>query len=68
MIIVTTTYTPEAFCNACNGEELNAEDARQLYRRINAVYECTHEDVYEYEYDETSTHREKNAPMALTCG
>ena len=58
MIIVTTTYTPEAFCNACNGEELNAEDARQLYRRINAVYECTTKDVYEYEYDETSSHRD----------
>lgn len=58
MIIVTTTYTPEAFCSACNGEELDAEDARQLYRRINAVYECTNKDVYEYEYDETSTRRE----------
>ena len=61
MIIVTTTMTPEAFCSSNNGDELNAEDARQLYRRINTVYECTKEKVYEYEYDETLTNRVKTS-------
>lgn len=58
MIIVTTTYTPERFCKECNGEELNAEDERQLYRRINAVYEATESEMIEYMYNEECTGRE----------
>lgn len=51
LIIVTTILSPEDFAKACNGEELGIEDARQLYRRINTVFEITKEEVIEYEYD-----------------
>jgi hypothetical protein len=54
LIIVTTILSPEAFAKACNGEELGIEDARQLYRRINTVFEITKEEVIEYEYDSNS--------------
>lgn len=54
LIIVTTILSPEAFAKACNGEELGIEDARQLYRRINTVFEITTEEVIEYEYDSNS--------------
>lgn len=58
MIVVTTTYTPERFCRECNGGDLNAEDERQLYRRINNVYETTQQEMIEYEYNEDCTARE----------
>lgn len=58
LVIVTTTYSPEKFCQACNGDELSAEDERQLYRRINAVYEMTEKEVYETEYNDENTHRD----------
>lgn len=54
LIIVTTILSPEKFAKACNGEELGIEDARQLYRRINTVFEITKEEVIEYEYDSNS--------------
>lgn len=57
MLIVTTTQTPEEFCRSCNGEELSVEDARQLYRRINTVYEVTRDSIYEYEYNDDCTER-----------
>ena len=34
---------------------LGIEDARQLYRRINTVFEITKEEVIEYEYDRIRT-------------
>lgn len=52
LIIVTTILSPEEFARECNGEELGAEDARQLFRRINSVFEITKKEVIEYEYDE----------------
>lgn len=59
LIIVTTILSPEEFALACNGEELGTEDARQLYRRINTVFEVTKKEVIEYEYDsETYLQRE----------
>lgn len=57
MLIVTTTLTPEEFCKSCNGDTLNAEDERQLYRRINTVYEVTKKTIYEYEYNDDFTQR-----------
>lgn len=58
LIIVTTILSPEEFARACNGEELGTEDARQLFRRINTVFEITKSEVIEYEYDNTYTERE----------
>lgn len=52
LIIVTTILSPEEFARECNGEELGIEDARQLYRRINTVFEITKEEVIEYEYED----------------
>lgn len=57
MLIVTTTKSPEQFCRECNGDALNAEDERQLYRRINTVYEVTKKLVIEYYYNDDFTHR-----------
>lgn len=51
LVIVTTILSPEAFAKACSGGELGIEDARQLYRRINTVFEINREEVIEYEYD-----------------
>lgn len=52
MLIVTTTISPEEFVRRACGDELNAEDGRQLYRRINTVLEVTSDSVYEYEYED----------------
>lgn len=54
MVIVTTTLSPEEFCRRCNGDGLSAEDARQLFRRLNTVCELTKDEMltYEYEVDE----------------
>lgn len=57
MIIVTTTMSPELYCQSCNGDALNAEDERQLYRRINSVYEVTKTTIYEYLYNNSYTER-----------
>lgn len=57
LVIVTTTLSPERFATTCNGEELSAEDARQLYRRLNTVFEVTKQEVIMYEYDDTLTER-----------
>lgn len=52
LVIVTTIQSPEKFARACNGGELDSEDARQLYRRINTVFEVTKAEVISYVYDE----------------
>jgi hypothetical protein len=52
LVIVTTTISPELFAQECNGGELVAEDARQLYRRLNSIYEVLSDEIIEYEYDE----------------
>lgn len=57
VIIVTTTHSPEEFCRESNREMIREEDERQLYRRIDKVYECTTEYVREYEYDEENKTR-----------
>lgn len=59
LIIVTTILSPEEFARTCNGEELGVEDARQLFRRINTVYEITKQEVIEYEFD-TDTYTTRN--------
>ena len=61
MLIITTILTPEEFVRRAVGEDLNAEDGRQLYRRINAVYELTPQTIFEYEYDDDFTSRIKTA-------
>lgn len=61
MLIITTILTPEEFVKRAVGEDLNAEDGRQLYRRINAVYELTQSVIYEYEYNDDYTSRIKTA-------
>lgn len=58
MVIVTTTYSPERFCKEANGDELTAEDERQLYRRINSVYEVRNKELLEYEYNDECTVRD----------
>lgn len=59
MMIVTSTLSPEEFCRSCNGEELDAEDERQLYRRISDVYEVTKETIYGYRYNDECSERER---------
>ena len=61
MLIITTILTPEEFVRRAVGDELNAEDGRQLYRRINAVYELTPQTIFEYEYDDDFVTRVQTA-------
>lgn len=52
LVIVTTIQSPEQFARACNGDSIRLEDERQLYRRLNSVYEVTKEEIIEYTYND----------------